>query len=156
MFTLFWDMHSGGGQKEKWSKIYIEAPIEEAVKIFYNRFGHNPERVSCTCCGGDYSIEEFETLEQASGYHRGCRLAYFKNDKEIPESEGFIFRIGKGKPKGVTSGYIEEPSDKNWNKKYQTMTEYVKNKDVLIIYEKDIRANERLGEVPDQGYVWMD
>lgn len=37
MWTEFWDMHSGGGQKEKWAKIYIEAPEEEARVIFYNR-----------------------------------------------------------------------------------------------------------------------
>lgn len=72
MWTLLWDMHSGGSQKEKWAKIYIEAPEEEAKIIFYNRFGHNPERVSCTCCGSDYSISSDEDLKQLSGYHRGC------------------------------------------------------------------------------------
>jgi len=50
------DMHSGGDLKEKWQYIYIEAPEEEAKVIFYNRFGHNPNRVTCTCCGKDYSI----------------------------------------------------------------------------------------------------
>lgn len=70
-WTLFWDMHSGGGTKEEpYDKIYIEAPAAEARVIFYNRFGHNPERVSCTCCGEDYSIYEEPTLEEASDYHR--------------------------------------------------------------------------------------
>ena len=45
MWTHFWDMHSGGGQKEKFGHCYIEAPENEAKVIFYNRFGHNPERV---------------------------------------------------------------------------------------------------------------
>jgi hypothetical protein len=70
-WTQFWDMHSGGGTKEEWSQIYIEAPEEEAVSVFYSMFGHNPHRVSCTCCGPDYSISEYETLEEASAYDRG-------------------------------------------------------------------------------------
>lgn len=69
-WTTFWDMHSGGSQKEKWPLIFIEAPKNEAKIIFYSRFGHNPERVTCTCCGDDYSISEENSLEQATGYHR--------------------------------------------------------------------------------------
>lgn len=64
MWTEFMDMHSGGGTKEEpYEYIFIEAPREEAIIIFYNRFGHNPERVTCTCCGDDYSITEYETLK---------------------------------------------------------------------------------------------
>ncbi len=74
MWTQFWDMHSGGPSKEAWSKIYIEASEEDAKLIFYNRFGHNPERVSCTCCGEDYAVEEFDSLEEATAYHRGCKF----------------------------------------------------------------------------------
>jgi hypothetical protein len=64
------DMHSGGNQKEKWSRIYIEAPKEEACVIFYNRFGHNPHRVTCTCCGEDYTVEEYDIIEEATSYDR--------------------------------------------------------------------------------------
>ena len=70
MWTHFWDMHSGGSQKEKWSQIFIEAPEEQAKKVFCNRFGHNPDRVTCTCCGPDYSIQDYVTLEEATSYHR--------------------------------------------------------------------------------------
>ena len=74
MWTRFMDMYSGGGSKENgYEYIYIEAPREEAQVIFYNRFGHNPNRVSCTCCGEDYSISEEITLERASAYDRNCR-----------------------------------------------------------------------------------
>lgn len=70
-WTLFWDMHSGGRTKEgEYEYIYIEAPEEEAKIVFYNRFGHDPERISCDCCGEDYQIEESDTLEEASEYHR--------------------------------------------------------------------------------------
>lgn len=132
VWTSFWDMHSGGGQKENWSKIFIEAPEEEAEVIFQNKFGHNPHRVTCTCCGPDYSIDEHETLEQATGYHRGC--AYGKDDEE---------------------GYIEKPSGESW-RKYMTLEEYLSTGDALAIYEKDILPDERIGELREQGYVWMD
>ena len=73
MFTRFMDMSSGGGRKEDFSHIYIEADSrEQAEIIFYNRFGHNPNRVTCTCCGPDYSIDSEETIEMASAYDRGC------------------------------------------------------------------------------------
>lgn len=42
MWTKFWDMASGGGQKEPFKFCYIEAPEEEAERIFQARFGHNP------------------------------------------------------------------------------------------------------------------
>lgn len=73
MWTHFWDMHSGGGQKEPQSHIYIEAGEEEAKVIFEKRFGHDPERVTCSCCGGDYVIRESKTLDLATAYQRGCQ-----------------------------------------------------------------------------------
>lgn len=69
-WTQFWDMNSGGGLKEKWDKIYIEAPQEEACVIFYNRFGHSPHRVTCTCCGADYSISTNDSLDKLTEFHR--------------------------------------------------------------------------------------
>lgn len=133
MWTRFWDMHSGGGLKEKWAYIYIEAPEDEAKVIFYNRFGHNPQRVTCTCCGEDYAIDESFTLEQASGYHRGCA-----------HSDG---------------KYIEEPNEYGRVKnEFTPFDEWFANppEDVLILEADDIRDEERLGTVPDQGYVWVD
>ena len=117
MWTLFWDMHSGGDQKEKWSHIYIEAPRQEAEIVFYNRFGHNPNRVTCTCCGEDYSISEDDDLEAMTLFHRG----------------GFLER----KPKCTLEKYKAQP-------------------DVLFISAADINPEERVGELPQQGYVWVD
>jgi hypothetical protein len=131
-WTLFWDMHSGGGLKEEWAKIYIEAPMEEAKVIFYNRFGHNPERITCSCCGPDYSIAENETLKEASAYHRGC--LYDRVEKK----------------------WIEKWERGGFYSRYVPLEEYVKQSDVLIIYDKDIQPYERLGSVPRQGYVWID
>ncbi len=63
--TTFYDMHSGGSLKESVALIIIEAPEAEAISVFYARYGHNPRRVTCTCCGPDYSIDEHESLEEA-------------------------------------------------------------------------------------------
>lgn len=97
-WTKFSDMHSGGGVKESpYETIYIEAPQKEAEIIFYNRFGHSALRVSCTCCGEDYSV------------------------------------------------YESEPPDQSTAKEY-----------VLVIRKEDIKSEERIGEVPESGYVWRD
>ena len=109
MWTEFFDMHSGGGSKEKFEHIYIEAPKEQAEVIFYNRFGHNPNRVSCTCCGQDYSVFESDTLEEATEYTR----------------------------------------------RKQTLKKFASRKDVLILHAKDIEDHEKVGELPEQGYVWV-
>ena len=133
-WTRFMDMHSGGDTKlPPYEYIYIEAPETEAITIFFNRFGHNPSRVTCTCCGDDYSINEEENLQQATAFERGC------NDKD-----------GK---------YIEEPrtseySDHVW--KHTSLEDYLKKETVLVIRKEWIRPEERKGSVPSQGYVWMD
>lgn len=165
MWTRFMDMHSGGSVKEKQSCIYIEAPEEEAKVIFYNRLKHNPERITCTCCGPDYSIDEAPTLEQASGYDRGCDYAYFKPDgTECTHDEAWSKNIRsgmnrsrrKGLKKGYTQGYVERPSKEYAMNKYCTLKKYVRQKDVLIIRAKNIKAKERVGDVPVQGYVWQE
>jgi hypothetical protein len=116
MWTSFWDMHSGGGSKEKWEHIFIQAPESEARVIFYNRFGHSPDRVTCTCCGYDYSVSEYENLDAATEFHRSGKFG----------------------------------------SKKQTTGQYAKNKNVLVIYDEDILDEERVGDVPAQGYVWID
>ena len=153
-WTQFWDMHSGGGSKEPQTQIYIEAPEDEARVIFYNKFGHNPDRVTCTCCGSDYSVSESDSLLQATAYQRGCKYAYMKDGKEIPKSEGFI--RGKGTAKGVVAGYIEKPDDRYAFNEYKTLEEYLVSEDALFIYDKDILPEWRSGELPQQGFVWVD
>jgi len=130
MWTQFMDMHSGGGNKENFEYCYIEASEKEAKIIFYNRFGHSPERVTCTCCGEDYSITESETIEAATAYERNCAL-----------------EDGK---------YVEKLRENSYGRGYITLDDYKKKPDVLFIYDKDIKPEERIGEVPEQGYVWQD
>ena len=154
MWTQFMDMHSGGGQKLDWSYIYIEAPEKEARAIFYNRFGRNPERVTCTCCGDDYSITESETLQEASAYERGCAFVYRRPDGTICDrSEGFV--PGKGQTPGYTSGYEEMPeTDRRYQRKHWTLDEYREKDGILIIEASDIKDEERQADIPDEGYVW--
>lgn len=115
------DMHSGGSLKEPQQYIYIEAPEAEATSVFYSRFGHNPNRVSCTCCGEDYSITERDSLEEASAYNRGCKW----------DKGGYD--ITSGKP----------------------LEEYLASKDVLVIRKAEIKDEERVTDVPSEGYVWL-
>jgi hypothetical protein len=160
-WTQFWDMHSGGPLKEKWHFIYIEAPIEEAKIIFYNRFGHNPDRVTCTCCGEDYSISESKWFTQISGFHRGCKNIQTPRDEKglyvkVDNDEfnkHYYLEEGEGPPKGYE---IEKNSYGSTLKKYITCDDYIKQEDVLVIFKKDIKDSDRLGSVPEQGYVWVD
>ena len=115
MWTHFGDMHSGGGQKLEWANIYIEAEEEEAKRIFYSRFERNPDRVTCTCCGPDYSICSEKTLGQLTAFHRGCLY-----DKTLEK-------------------YAEE-QDTTSLQKYITLAKYRKDDNVLIITTSDSAA----------------
>jgi hypothetical protein len=91
-------MHGGGGQKTDYSKIYIEAPEEEARSVFYSRFGINADRVSCTCCGPDFSVSEYETLDAATEYERS---------EPVPDSQEFEYRVTRS-----VEEYIKDPGIK--------------------------------------------
>ena len=158
MWTRFMDMHSGGGTKEPpYEYILIEAPRDEAMVIFYNRFGHNPYRVSCTCCGEDYSITEDETLAQLTAYDRHCKFAYFDpQGNEVERDVAYTFV--KGMNPGYKAAYIEriDPLYEQYGHELTPLDEYLKKPDVLVIRAEDIKPEERVGEVPEQGYVWVD
>lgn len=162
-WTHFHDMHSGGSQKLQWGHIYIEAPEQEARVIFYNRFGRNPERVTCTCCGEDYSISEYASLEQATGFSRGCRSIEPKrrpdgryiNDDPVIEEHCYL-EEGEDPPEGY------EISKWSPHSPYLTVEEYFARTEskglldglALRIPAGEIRAEERTGTVPEEGYVW--
>lgn len=129
-WTQFMDMHSGGGQKEWFSHCYIQAPEAEARIIFYNRFGHSPDRIYCTCCGEDYSLTESKTLHLATAYERGC--AYENGE------------------------YAERPDTGYRGQHFKSLSAYLADEDVCVIPSADIKPQERAGYVPQQGYVWQD
>ena len=142
-WTRFMDMHSGGGMKEPpYEYIYIEAPEDEARVIFYNRFGHNPDRVTCTCCGSDYSIDESSSLQKATAFERNCEW----------ENGGYVER--QTADKITIRKTYRTPADDPWGL-YQTVEQYIARRDVLIIKADEIKPQERVGAIPQQGYVWM-
>lgn len=176
MYTRFMDMHSGGGLKEPpYARIYIEAPENEAKIIFYNRFGHNPERVTCTCCGEDYSITEEDSLVEASAYDRNAAPVWFYKDTGKEATDGNIGnrdvkwdydkRISTYKGREVEYRYVERPdlghmkygaSKKECIDRYKTIEQYLDSEEVCVIYDEDIKDHERTGIVPKAGYVWID
>ena len=158
MWTQFHDMHSGGGLKESpYHQIFIEAARTEAEVIFYNRFGHNPNRISCTCCGEDYSIREAKTLEKATAFERGLRYAQAPKlpDGRYDNTNSYYLEPGEAIPNGfklsnftLTSGegitmpqYLEKGS----------VFAFSKDKIPLVIYSSDISDDERVGEIPLEG-----
>jgi len=143
-WTSFHDMHSGGGQKLDWARIFIEAPEDEAVRIFYSRFGRNPHRVTCTCCGEDYSVYEEATLERATAFPRNCEWRG-ENYVEEQKQQTMDIRARCGTPDSDPWGL------------YQTVEEYEAHEDVLVIRAKEITDKERSGpEPPEEGYVWAE
>lgn len=113
-WTVFWDMSSGGSTKLKpYDMIYIQATEDNAIKIFEDIFDRDPYNVTCDCCGQDYSIDEYSSLEQATGYHRNCLY-----DSKL-----------KGYAENLSNGYG----------KYMTVEEYESKSNVLILRKTDSR-----------------
>ena len=144
LWVHFWDMHSGGPAKEPATNIYIECDDqEEAVIIFINRFGHDPNNVTCNCCGEDYVINAPATLRQESGYHRGCpHIVEVRNPKTGLFTDGvpndkYYYEPGEDVPEGwkiEASGWSD----------YQTLEEYCASEFVMLIHAKDIRPGQRI------------
>lgn len=156
MWTHFMDMHSGGGTKiEPFENIYIEAPEKEARVIFYNRFGRNPDRITCTCCGNDYSVSEESDLSQATAYERGCEYAYVDADgKEYNQNDWY--NLSPQLRGSVKGRYVERQARPSFGRPHISLAQFKLRKDVLIISADEIKETERVGEVPQQGYVWQD
>lgn len=68
--THIWDMHGGGYTKTPYDHIFIEASEVEAAEELYRRFGVDVDDVTCQCCGGDFSISEYDSIDEATRYHR--------------------------------------------------------------------------------------
>jgi hypothetical protein len=62
MWTEFRDTLTGGEQKLGWSRIYIEADEETAIRVFEERFDRHPGWESCECCGEDFDVDTHENL----------------------------------------------------------------------------------------------
>lgn len=86
MFVEFRDMHSGGDIKlPPVAKFYIEAEDEQdGIRIFKLLFKRDPYHVTCNCCGPDYAIDAYDTLEEATAYGRGCK--WVARDDDDPDA----------------------------------------------------------------------
>jgi hypothetical protein len=126
-WTLFWDMHSGGGTKVgNYAKIYVQAPYDEAVDWFTDRY-RDPHYVTCECCGPDYSVNEYPTLEKATRFHRE------RSDYKTAKYNAY-------RKLGLRPWDDELPDDVRATipQRYDSVMEYVQRKDVLVIYARDM------------------
>lgn len=157
VWTQFHDMHSGGGTKlPPYERIYIEASEEEAKVIFWKRFERNPQRVTCTCCGEDYSISSHESLAQLTAFDRGCRCVETKRDPATglylnDDPNVRYLEEGEEPPAGYGISRMSA-----FRGAYRTLEEYAKDPTVLIIHASEIKPREGRGSVPEEGYVWVD
>jgi hypothetical protein len=132
VWTQFMDMHSGGGTKESpYQYIYIEAPENQATSVFYSRFGHDPNNVTCSCCGEDYSITQSDSLREATAYERGCG---YEGNEYIESARIFG----------------------SYTYTYTTLEQYLLQDDILVIPADEIEKHERDAEVHRSGWVWRD
>jgi hypothetical protein len=181
-WTAFMDMHSGGGLKEKYSHIFIEAPEGEAILVFYNRFGHSPYRVSCSCCGEDYSISEYDSLAEATRYHRNANedeerytgtdsiilRLIAENKKRMPEQILKLYAMAQDKasPREASIAMdkiVAQDMLPLWRAhRYISLEEFERTGELkdgekgLVIRAADIKPEERTGSLPRQGWVWED
>lgn len=154
-WTHFMDMHSGGGRKLDWEHIFIEAPKAEAEIIFQNRFGRNPNRVTCTCCGEDYSVSAAETLESATWFERGCLSQYRTPDGRIVSESGW-YKLPIEQRRGLKFEVVEAGDPDRTYRPYKTLSEYLAEGGALVIRADEIKDEERKGDLREEGYVWRD
>jgi len=121
-WTRFLDMHSGGELKQPpYKVVYIEAELEQAKRVFYHRFSHNPDRVTCTCCGPDYNVDESPTIEEATEYDRNPGYGDPKTMEQLKSDGEHLFipadLIGSDEKYGdlPEGGYVWKGS--KWPKK---------------------------------------
>mgnify|MGYP003526339195 CR=1 FL=1 len=57
-YTIFYDMSSGGSEKESFSKLAVKLPEKEAREWFEKTYNRDPDNVTCECCGEDYAVYE--------------------------------------------------------------------------------------------------
>jgi len=123
IWTQFSDAHTMGYKKTPYEDIYIEAPKEIAEEIYKERFGKSVWSMWCECCGHGYSINEYDSLEQATAYDRNC-----------------LFHEGLER-------WLEEPKHPNAryrDDQHKTVEEYALRPDILIITKYDFTLPEAL------------
>jgi len=145
-WTQFWDMHSGGGQKDKFRQCFIQAPEVEAVSIFIAKFGHDPRHVTCPTCGEDYSINEYDSLEKATAYERNCNCAQLRETNKKTGRVRYYsvyLEAGESPPKGFELDEFQS------SRETIPLKKYLKQKDVKVVRKREVKASERKPQ-----YTW--
>lgn len=131
MWTKFMDMHSGGGLKNKYEHIFIEADNEEvAINIFQNKYS-DPNNITCSCCGEDYSVSTEKTFALASAYERNnvwINKTEPSGEKRGKYHDGPVETI----PEGWASRYIGSVED-TWI----SIDDYLLSKEIKVIGNND-------------------
>lgn len=98
MWTCFYDIGTAGYLKEPpYTEIYIEDNIDNAIKIFYSKFSHSPNRVTSTQAGSDYFIYSNESLDDLTSYFRNCKYDINSN-KYLPDEHSISIKEYSEKP----------------------------------------------------------
>lgn len=83
MWTKFFDMSSGGYEKTDYCTIIVEGDEQSAAERFEKEFDVNPYNTTCVCCGPDFSIYVYDTLEEAkTTLYPGYSFKVIYKDKE--------------------------------------------------------------------------
>ena len=145
VWTSFWDMHSGGSQKEPYHHIFIEAPERVARAYFIGHFGHDPDHVTCNCCGPDYSVDSDNdkprSLLETTGFHRNCQRIHILDDGTEIEEELGMNNWHEIKDRIVESRYAERQRTRySWGD-YLTIEEYIHgDHEALVLWADDISS----------------
>jgi hypothetical protein len=70
-------MSSGGSQKTLYKHIFIEASETQAAAEFIRRFDQYPDDVACGCCGENFAVHEYDSIEAATRYHRTASMGLY-------------------------------------------------------------------------------
>lgn len=106
-WTLFWDMHSGGGLKlPPYHYIYIQADEEEARRIFEEKFGRSSFGQACDTCGPNWSVSTVSTLRAATSFERKARHDLDQDGNEQPFFDG---SYGYSRPIQSLEDFLERP-----------------------------------------------
>lgn len=113
MVYKFTDMNSGGFTKSKYKTILIQCENEtEAMELFEARFDRNPRNITCDCCGYDYSISEYDSLEEATAFDRMCQMSQDYNTfHEKPSTDEDAEYFSKFKMYVTFDAYLELSGD---------------------------------------------
>ena len=74
--------------------------------------------------------------------------------------QGELAKLGITVCTNTVKKYIEKSHPKGHRRSHRgkriLLKDYLKKKDILVIYSKDINKSEKKADVPEQGYVWKD